>query len=149
MSWGLSCSIVRLWWRHKMETFFALLALCAGNSPVPGEFPSQRPLTRAFDVFFDMCLNKQLIKQSRRWSFETQSRPLWRHFDAILFVTQQVISMPMWFKELCLRRCFLEKPEATRPEFVTKHVLNDITYFVEISNKPRIYPCNGTIICFH
>ena len=39
------------WWRHQMETFSALLALCAGNSPVTGEFPSQRPVTRSFDVF--------------------------------------------------------------------------------------------------
>ena len=45
------------WWRHQMETFSALLALCAGNSPVSGEFPSQRPVTRSFDVFFDLCLN--------------------------------------------------------------------------------------------
>ena len=30
-------------------TFSALLALCAGNSPVIGEFPSQRPVTRTFD----------------------------------------------------------------------------------------------------
>ena len=29
------------WWRHQMETFSALLALCAGNSPVTGEFPAQ------------------------------------------------------------------------------------------------------------
>ena len=43
-----------------METFSALLALCAGNSPVPGEFPSQRPVTRSFDVFFDLRLNKRL-----------------------------------------------------------------------------------------
>ena len=41
------------WWRHQMETFSALLALCAGNSPVTGEFPSQRPVTRSFYVFFD------------------------------------------------------------------------------------------------
>ena len=27
------------WWRHQMETFSALLAICAGNSPVAGEFP--------------------------------------------------------------------------------------------------------------
>ena len=27
-----------LWWRHQMETFSALLTICAGNSPVPGEF---------------------------------------------------------------------------------------------------------------
>ena len=40
------------WWRHQMETFSALLALCAGNSPVSGEFPAQRPVTRSFDVFF-------------------------------------------------------------------------------------------------
>ena len=62
-----------------METFSALLALCVGNSPVTGEFPSQRPVIRSFDVFFDLCLNKRLSKQSRRWWFETPSRSLWRH----------------------------------------------------------------------
>ena len=36
-----------------MEVFSALLAFCAENSPVPGEIPSQRPVTRSFDVFFD------------------------------------------------------------------------------------------------
>ena len=36
----------------------ALLALCAGNSSVIGEFPSQRPVTRSFGVFFDLCLDK-------------------------------------------------------------------------------------------
>ena len=39
-----------------METFSALLALCAGNSPVTGEFPAQRPVTRSFDVFFHLPL---------------------------------------------------------------------------------------------
>ena len=52
------------WWRHQMETFSALLAICAGNSPVSGEFPTQRPVTRSFDVIFDLRLNKQLSKQS-------------------------------------------------------------------------------------
>ena len=66
------------WWRHQMETFSALLAICAGNSPVPGEFPAQRPVTR-FDVFFDLRPNKRLSKQWRGWWFETQSRSLWRH----------------------------------------------------------------------
>ena len=37
-----------------METFSALLAICAENSPVTGEFPSQRPVTRSFDLFFDL-----------------------------------------------------------------------------------------------
>ena len=44
------------WWRHQMEIFSALLALCAGNLPVPGEFPPQRPVTWSFDVFFDLRL---------------------------------------------------------------------------------------------
>ena len=67
------------WWRHQMETFSALLAICAGNSPASGEFPAQRPVTRSFDVFFDVCLNKQFRKQSWCWWFEMPSRPLWRH----------------------------------------------------------------------
>ena len=46
-----------------MEIFSALLAFCAGNSPVPGEFHAQRPVTRSFDVIFDLRLNKRLNKQ--------------------------------------------------------------------------------------
>ena len=37
-------------WRHQMETFSVLLAICAGNSPVTSEFPAQRPVARSFDV---------------------------------------------------------------------------------------------------
>ena len=43
-----------------METIPTLLALCVGNSPVTEEFPSQRPVTGSFDVFFDLRLNKRL-----------------------------------------------------------------------------------------
>ena len=64
-----------------MEAFSALLAICAGNSPVLGEFPTQRPVTRIFDVFFDLRLNKQLSKQSWGWWFETLSRRLWRQYN--------------------------------------------------------------------
>ena len=66
-----------------METFSALLAICAGNSPVPSEFPTQRPVMRCFNVCFDLRLNKRLSKQSRGWWFETQSRPLWRHSNVL------------------------------------------------------------------
>ena len=58
------------WWRHQGETVFTFLAICAGNSPVTCEFPSQRPVTRSFDVFFDLRLSKWLVKQSRRRWFE-------------------------------------------------------------------------------
>ena len=71
------------WWRHQMETFSALLALSAGNSPVLGEFPAQRPVTRTFDVFFDLHPNKWQSKQWWGWRFETPSCPLWRHRNAM------------------------------------------------------------------
>ena len=66
------CSMIS-WWRHQMETFSVWLA---------GEFPAQRPVTRSFDVFFDLRLNKRLSKQSWGWRFETLSRPLWRYCNA-------------------------------------------------------------------
>ena len=62
---------------------FALLALCAGNLPVTGELPLQRPVTRSFNVFFDLCLNKLLSKPSRRRWFEKQFCSLWRHCNAV------------------------------------------------------------------
>ena len=76
-----------------METFSALLALCAGNSPVTGEFPAQRPVTRSFDVFFDPRLNKRLSKQSWGWWFETPSRSLWRHCNEFLGVDKALLQI--------------------------------------------------------
>ena len=67
------------WWLHQMDTFSALPALCERNTPVTGGFPSQRPVTQSFDVFFDLRLNKRLSKQSKRWWFETQSPSLLRN----------------------------------------------------------------------
>ena len=57
------------------ENIFALLAICARNSPVP----TQRPVTHSFDVNFDLRPNKRLSKQSWGWWFETPSCSLWRH----------------------------------------------------------------------
>ena len=69
-------------WKH----FSALLVLCAGNSPVTGEFLAQKPVTRSFVVFFDLRLNKRLSKQSWGCWFETTSCSLWRHCNVILGV---------------------------------------------------------------
>ena len=85
-----------------METFSALLALCAGNSPVTGEFPSQMPVTKSFDVFFDLRLNKRLsnreavdlrrhrahcdvVVMTKRFQTETDNRRMyslsqWKHW---------------------------------------------------------------------
>ena len=73
------------WWRNQMETFSALLAICAGNSLVAGELPAQRPVTPSFDVFFDLRLNKRSSKQSWGWWFEMPSPPFWRHCNVNIF----------------------------------------------------------------
>ena len=64
------------------------MAICAENSPVSGEFPAQRPVTRSFDVFFDLRLIKGLIEQSWGWWFDTLSRPLWRQCNLTMIWTQ-------------------------------------------------------------
>ena len=75
------------------------MAICAGNSPIPGEFPAQRSVTRSFDVFFDLRLNKRLSKQWWGWWFETLSHPLWRHrnVEAELFVSMTNIVFELFF----------------------------------------------------
>ena len=45
-------------WKH----FSALLAICEGNPPVTSGFPSQRPVTRSFDVFFDLPEKKTIAQ---------------------------------------------------------------------------------------
>ena len=74
-----SAIIFVTWWRHQIQTFSSLLAICAVNSSVTGRLSTQRPVRRSFDVFFDMRLNKRLCKQWRGWWFETRWCPLWRH----------------------------------------------------------------------
>ena len=56
--------------------------LC-GELTGPGEFPTQRPVMRSFDTFFDLRPNTRLSKQSWGWWFETLSRPLWRHCNVL------------------------------------------------------------------
>ena len=77
--------VMAAWWRHQMETFSALLAICAGNSPVSGEFPAQRPVTRSFDVFFDVrvWVNTREAGDLRRYRI---------HYDVIVMVYPHVIA---------------------------------------------------------
>ena len=70
--------LLQIGWCHEMETFSRYWPFCAGNSPVTGEFLSQRPMTRSFNIFFDLRLNNRLSNQSWGWWFETPLRSLWR-----------------------------------------------------------------------
>ena len=74
--------------------------------PVPGEFPAQRPVTRSFDVFFDLRLKKPLRKQSWGWWFDTPSRPLWRHCNGyIIFQTVAHMTPVMITKFIKFQQC--------------------------------------------
>ena len=64
---------------RQMETFSSLLALCEGNPPVTGGFPSQRPMTRSFDVFVDRRLTNGWANNRDAGNLRRQSRSLWRH----------------------------------------------------------------------
>ena len=64
--------------------------LC-GEFTGPGEFPAQRPVTRSFDVFFDLRLNKRLSKQPWGWWLETPSWSLWRQCNGSLCIDWKYI----------------------------------------------------------
>ena len=68
-----------------METFSTLLAICAGNSQVPGEVPAQRPVTRSFDGFFYLCLNQWLSKQQHEAGDLRRYRA---HYDVFVMNTR-------------------------------------------------------------
>ena len=51
---------------------------------------TQRPLTRSFDVFFYLRLNKRFSKQSWGWWFEMLPHPLWHHSNDIKNVVCQL-----------------------------------------------------------
>ena len=101
-------------WSHQMETISLLLALCVGNTSVTGEFPSQKTMTRSFDVFFLSGLNNQSSKQWRHRWFETPWRSLWCHCNDVLYYTHRAVFQEMgpstnmrcsvWYNVWCMTR---------------------------------------------
>ena len=94
------------WWRHQMETISALLTICAGNSPVRGEFPTQRPVTRSFDAFFDLRMNKRLSKQWWGWWFDTPSCSLWGQHN--LLATYLITILDYMFRCCLIMNCIVK-----------------------------------------
>ena len=102
-----------------------------GNSPVTGEFPSQRPVTRRFDVLFDMCLNKRLSKQSWGWWFETPSRPLWRHCNVPSSFTEKLIDSSKAEIKKITRQCLSwVRVLSNRIVYIQMIKVNDIIIFI-------------------
>ena len=80
---GLFGYLGEIWkkWRHQRER---LLALCGGNSPVTGEFPSQRPVTWSFDIFSLICARIYGWINNREAGDVRRHRPHYAHYDIIV-----------------------------------------------------------------
>ena len=84
-SWaGIRQVSLRCMMTSSNGNIFRITGPLCGEFTGPGEFPTQRPVTRSFDVFFDLYLNKRLSKQPRGWWFETPLWSLWRHYNVIV-----------------------------------------------------------------
>ena len=132
--------VAQLWWRHQMETFCALQAICAGYSPVTGEFPAQRPVTRNFDVFFNLRLNKRLSKQSWGWWFETPSCSLWRHCNDVA----------LHFYRIRVKIGSSECTKKVRSWFPSKNIMfsiNTILHLLNCSFKENYFWYSDLMIC--
>ena len=107
-----------------METFSALLAICAGNSPVTGEFHAQRPVAMSFDVFFDLRLNKWLSKQSWGCWFEMPSHQVWRHCNGWWHsaYNRLIFQMPEFIRQLSHNASFCDRNVHTCAHFWYKMV---------------------------
>ena len=84
--------------QHMMTSsnwyFFRVTGHLCGEFTGPRWIPHTRPVTRSFDVFFDLRLNKRLSKQSWGWWLETPSRTLWRHCNVLSFQLFVVSFLP-------------------------------------------------------
>ena len=74
----------------KKTSNIRVTKLCEGNSPVTGEFPAQRPVTRSFDAFSDHRLNGRLSKQSRGWWLRRHRT----HYDVTVMLSRFVATHP-------------------------------------------------------
>ena len=145
-----------------METFSTLLSICAGNSPVTGEFPAQKPVTRSFDAFFDLRLNKRLSKQSWGWWFESPSRPLWRHCNGAQISCVTLVPSPVnhtlypfsWFPNfvlisMCVQTSLLTLAEIRLTMQSMATCLHFMLYQLFIPNKAfylKPYDCSSAIL---
>ena len=100
--------------------------LC-GEFNGPRWIPRKRPVTRSFDVFFDLRPNKRLSKQSWGWWFETPSRSLWRHRNELdmwksLRRTVQWLGLKFSVERVC------DKHAAAGQYWKSIHIIRIISY---------------------
>ena len=131
------------WWRHQMETLSALLAICVGNSLVPGEFPTQRPVMCSFGVFFHLRSNKRLSKQWWGWWFET---PSFAHYDVTVMDRRKLRIPFRIYWELFILSLYLIKIKLVTWEIKQKHITSSWTRDRDVINCVMLSICTPNYI---
>ena len=108
---------------------FRVTGLLCGEFTGPGELPSQRPVTRSCDVFFDMCQNRQVSKESRGWWSETPSSSLWRQRNATTRLTHDLyVHIPNIVDKFCCR--ILNNIDQGRSQYCACHDCRGISKLI-------------------
>ena len=89
------------WWRHQMETFAALLALCVGSSPVTSKFPSQKPATRSLDFFFICARTNGWVSNRYAGAFRRH-----RRYDVTVMCIARARAPGMYNRGVCNSELF-------------------------------------------
>ena len=107
-----------------------------------GGFPSQRPVTGSFDVFFDLCLNKWLSKQSRRHWFETPSHSLSHHCNGSDYKLNKY-----WLSAYMMTMTHLHTDDTSGGHFKNTYELLNLRTRTISMYKNHIFQCMGKIFC--
>ena len=105
-------------------------------------------MTRSFDVFFDLRLNKRLSKQSWGWWFETLSRPLWRHCNVYINRMDESTTIDLQYTTKVWQKTYAYFMGYDVDLLATSGVNMQIVkllYRFEIWQAPREYCCRDTI----
>ena len=143
---SLHISTLTTWWRHQMETFSALLDLCAGNSP-PVNSP-HKGHWRGTLMFSLICaLNKRLSKQSWGWWFETPTRSFGRHCNENTQELVEAKTNPQFITGWILEPIHITG--TFYPEYKVIHVISFNLIMNRCINQPRRTECCISLETIH
>ena len=112
------------------------------RSPVTGEFPTQRLVTRSFDVYFDLRPNEWLSKQSWAWWFETLSCSLWRHRNAVRDSTNMQIYIytihAIWYTWTFIRQTEIGFPDFQKAKYIIKGGRSELQFRTSIQHGSQL-----------
>ena len=135
--------LLRIMMTSSNGNVFRVTGPLCGEFTGPGDFPTQRPVTRRFDVFSDLRLNKRLSEQPWGWWFETPSWSLWRQCNGYLETVSQMVYV--------IVKILSAHWSCKHNLHMARHLIQSISAYPdikdpEISIDRRIWPGTGSLI---